>query len=424
MEEYFGLVKNASRLLARSSYEERRRAILNIYDTLNLNRDLIKKENDKDLDNAKKEDSALANRLLFSEEKIDSCLKGLLTIASLPDPIGKTREKREIDDNFILEKRTFPLGVIGMVFEARPDALVQIAALALMSGNGIILKGGKEAKYSNILLYNLIKEATSSLSFSQNWIYLLETREDVLKLLKAEEYVDLIIPRGSSSFVRFVMDNTRIPVMGHSEGLCTTYVDEEIENDGALRIVIDGKTNYPEACNSTETILVNKKIASHFLPLLSRAFEEKNVIVHCDEYSLPYFPYGILSNEEDYYKEYLRKECAIKVVSCVEEAVEHILKHGSGHTDAIVTNNKKNADFFIQNVDSADVFVNCSTRFADGFRFGLGAEVGISTSRLHARGPVGLDGLMTTKWILCGNGECVSDYSKNGSRTFKYKELV
>ena len=422
----FGEVRKASSLLAVSSLEERREALASISKLLEEEKDRIKAENDKDLENAEKEgiSSSILHRLVFSSDKLKSVEKGYRDLCSLSDPIGKIREKRELDPGFILEKKTFPIGVIGMIFEARPDALLQIAGLSLLSGNGLILKGGKEAANTNRILVDIIKKATASCSFSSSWILGIESREDVQVLLSADKYVDLLIPRGSNKFVRYCMDNTRIPVMGHSDGKCHTFVDKSADFDKAVKICLDAKIQYRAACNATETFLIHKSILPSFLPMLEEAFLKNGVKIHGDEESLKYLTSAIPMEKGDEDNEYLDKECNIMAVEDVKSAVDHINAHGSHHTDAIITENEDNASYFVSFTDSADVFVNCSTRFADGYRFGLGAEVGISTSKLHARGPVGLDGLMTTKWILRGNGETVGEYSGSNGKEFHHRELV
>lgn len=424
--ESFGFVRKSASVLAVSSDQERQKYLREIAKALNDNKTEIFSENQKDMEQAKQAGipDAILHRLLFSEEKLASVTSGLEELAELKDPIGKTKEKRELDPGFILEKRTFPIGVIGMIFEARPDALVQIAGLALRSGNGIILKGGKEAGYTNRALVKLIQKTTEGSSFGSNWILGIESHEDVDCLLKAEGYVDLLIPRGSNAFVRHVMDNTRIPVMGHADGICATFVDESADQEKAIGICVDAKIQYPAACNATETVLVHSSIAQSFLPKLNDALTDSNVRIHADSRSIRYMKDAVPATEADFHTEYLALECAVKTVDSVQEAVDHIQSHGSHHTDAIITQNADNAKYFTAYVDSADVFVNCSTRFADGFRFGLGAEVGISTSKLHARGPVGLDGLMTTKWILTGDGQTVAEYSGKNGKPFHHKELI
>lgn len=426
LTESFIKVRSAASLLSTTSDNERKLALQRMADAILASKTEIFAENAKDLEAAKANgiSEAVLHRLVFSEDKLSSVTKGIHELCQLQNPIGKVREKRELDPGFVLEKRTFPIGVIGMIFEARPDALVQIASLALRSGNGIILKGGKEAALTNRKLVEVIQKATADSSFGKDWILGIESHEDVDAMLKAEGYVDLLIPRGSNAFVRYVMDNTRIPVIGHADGLCTTYVDEYADQDKIIPVCVDAKIQYPAACNATETFLVHEKIARDFLPKLDKALSDKGVKIHADKAIIGLMPHAVEATDKDFYTEYLALECAVKTVSSVQEAVEHIQSHGSHHTDAIMTQNKANADYFVAKVDSADVFVNCSTRFADGFRFGLGAEVGIATSKLHARGPVGLDGLMTTKWILNGNGETVAEYSGANGKPFHHKELM
>lgn len=424
--ERFRVVKGVASLLSNSSDKERKDALLSISDGLKAKKDVIFHANSLDLDIAKKSEvsSSILQRLVFSEEKLLSVTMGLEDLIKQKDPIGRVREKRELDSNFVLEKRTFPIGVIGMIFESRPDALIQIAGLALRSGNCVILKGGKEATNTNKTLVEVIQDATRGYSFGSDWILGIQSHEDVDCLLKADKFVDLLIPRGSNAFVRFVMENTRIPVIGHADGICSTFVDESADLDMAIKVCVDAKAQYPAACNTTETFLVHRKIANVFLPKLAKALADANVVVHADEIALPLMAGSVPATEKDFDTEFLALECAVKVVESVREAVLHIEKHGSHHTDAILTSSKENAEYFVNTVDSADVFVNCSTRFADGYRFGLGAEVGISTSKFHARGPVGLEGLMTTKWILRGNGETVSEYSGLGGKSFHHKELM
>lgn len=418
-------VKNASTLLSISTLEERNRALESIYRALNKHKDEIFLANSEDVSASQKEGikSSLLSRLHLTESKLESALDGIIEVSKLPDPTNKILEKRELDSSLILEKRTFPIGVIALIFEARPDALIQIVSLALKSGNGIILKGGKEAIKTNLKLVEIIKEAVKDYSFGSAWILYLEKREEVPLLFNANGLVDLIIPRGSNEFVKYVMSSTTIPVLGHADGICMTYVDKDADIEKALKICFDAKTQYPAACNATETILVHASILKEFLPRLNEAFREKKVIVHADERALVFFPEGVKATKEDWDKEYLALECAIKTVDSIGEAINHIAEHGSHHTDAIITENEVSAKEFIQSVDSADVFVNCSTRFADGYRFGLGAEVGISTSKLHARGPVGLMGLVTTRYILSGHGDIVEPYAK-GEKTFSHKELL
>ena len=418
------LEKGAAKL-GMASCDARNASLEAIARAIDGNRKLIHEENAKDIARAGEDgvSPALLHRLEFSDEKIDSVIKGLHELVSLPDPVGRVKEKRELDPGFVLEKVTFPIGVIAMIFEARPDALVQIAGLSMKSGNAVVLKGGKEATLTNRVLVSIIREASLPIVGTE-WILGIESHEDVNAILSLDKYIDLIIPRGSNSFVRFVMEHTRIPVLGHADGICSVYVDSHADLDKALRICVDSKVQYPAACNAAETFLVNSAVADSFLPRLSAAFAEYGVKVHADARSIGYFPSAVPASEDDFCREFLSLECAVKIVDSIDEAIEHIQEHGSHHTDSIVTESEESRKTFFTSVDSADVFCNCSTRFADGFRFGLGAEVGISTSKIHARGPVGLDGLMTTKWLLSGNGETVAEYSGRNGKSFHHKELM
>jgi glutamate-5-semialdehyde dehydrogenase len=409
--------------LSSSSLSVRNEALTLIKNGLVRDKEMIFEANGKDLQAAKESNlpSAIASRLKFDEKKLEASLLGLDMVISQSDPIGDVLEKRLLDDDLILEKVSFPLGVIAMIFESRPDALIQIVSLALKSGNGIILKGGKEANYTNRALIESINKSLEDSVLKSFWVILIESHSDVDTLLTMDGYIDLIIPRGSNAFVSYVMNNSKIPVMGHSDGLCSIYVDESADLEKAAVVCYDSKTQYPSACNAVETILINKNVYKEFLPLLKTELDKKDVIIHGDELVCEVID-CIKATDEDFDTEYLNYEVAIKVVDDVDEAINHIAIHGSHHTDAILTKNEANILKFFNSVDSADVFSNCSTRFADGYRFGLGAEVGISTSKLHARGPVGVKGLMSTKYLLKGNNQIVEDYSSN-KKSFKHKEL-
>lgn len=386
----------------------------------------IKEANDEDLLRAKESNLALPlqYRLKLDEDKLKDTLQGVVQLSTLKNPLGKVVEKRLLDDDLVLQRVTFPLGVIGMIFESRPDALLQIASLCLKSGNGIILKGGKEAVNTNRVLVKLMKEALNdTLPMKGDWIILLETHGDVDAILKMEKDIDLLIPRGSNAFVRHVMNNTHIPVLGHADGICSMYIDNEADINKALAVAVDSKVQYVAVCNALETLLVHKDIAKVFLPLYKSLVDKHNVKIHGDEETRKYID-CIPSTEEDYHTEYLDYEMAIKVVGSIDEAIEHISNHSSGHTDAIVTENEEKKQRFFLEVDSADVFANCSTRFSDGFRYGLGAEVGVSTSKIHARGPVGIEGLTTTKWILNGDGQIVATYSGKKAKPYKHEDLI
>ena len=402
------------------SDEERTNMLLIMAKALKDNKDKIISANNKDLERAKGEGTSesLLHRLELNEKKLSAAIESVLSVASLPSPLGKVKERRLLDEGLILEKVTFPLGVIGMIFEARPDALIQIISLSLKSGNGIVLKGGKEASESNRELFNIISEALNGAP----WALLLESHEDVERMLKAEGDIDLLIPRGSNQFVRYVMEHTHIPVMGHADGICSVYIDSKADLDKALFVAVDSKVQYPAACNAAETILVHESIATSFLPRYKALLDKYHCTIYGDAKCRTIIDVP-LATEADFHKEFLALKVAIKVVSSLDEAIEHIAQHSSHHTDAIVTEDIKAKERFFSEVDSADVFCNASTRFADGFRFGLGAEVGISTSKLHARGPVGLEGLTTTKWELSGTGNTVAPYVL-GERHFIHKELL
>ncbi len=366
--------------------------------------------------------SPLLKRLKFDERKIVSVCEGIESLIKLPDPVGKTIHARELDKGLELYQVTCPIGVIGMIFESRPDALVQIATLCLKSGNGVILKGGSEAAETNKVLTDIIHTASVDAGLPEGWISLAETREDVMEMLELEDSIDLLIPRGSNSFVKYIMKNTSIPVLGHADGICHLYVDRNADIPMAVDLTDDSKTQYVAVCNAVETLLVDSGIAGDFLPALKMRMDEKHVELRGCSRTKEIIDVKD-AVEEDWSTEYLDYILSIKVVDSLDEAISHINTYGSGHTDGIVTSDKGKAFTFMDLVDSADVFWNASTRFADGFRFGLGAEVGISTNKIHARGPVGLEGLVIYKWRLMGNGQKVSDYSGDNSRSFTHKEL-
>lgn len=416
-------VKEASLRLAALDSGSKNQALKNIAKALNDRKQEIFSANDKDLSRSQKENLAapLLKRLKFDEAKISDVISGIESLIKLKDPIGEALLSTELDKGLELYKITCPIGVIGIIFESRPDALVQISTLCLKSGNGVLLKGGSEAQETNRILADIITEATIQENFPPNWLALLETREDVNNMLKLDGYVDLIIPRGSNEFVKYIMDNSRIPVMGHSDGICHCYVDNTADISMAVRVVADSKTQYAAVCNAAETLLVHEGIADKFLPSLENKLAQKGVeLVGCEK-TCKIIPIGT-ATEKDWETEYLDYKLSIKIVKDMDEAIAHINKYGSGHTDAIITDDKDKASKFMSLVDSGNVFWNCSTRFSDGFRYGFGAEVGISTSKLHARGPVGLDGLLIYKYKLIGNGHIVEEYA-NKVKTFSHKKI-
>ena len=425
-ETEFRNVRSAAVKLASLSDEERSAMLLKMAAAFENNKERIFRANREDIEKAEKEgiSDALLHRLVLDEPKLVSSIEGVKSVAAQKCPVHEIKEKRLLDEGLVLEKVTFPLGVIGMVFEARPDALIQIVSLAIKSANGIILKGGKEASSTNSTLYEIIRESLDGAGF----MMLLSSHSDVDAMLKMEGYIDLIIPRGSNKFVRYCMDNTHIPVMGHADGICSVYVDSFADIGTAANVCTDSKVQYPAACNAAETILVHKDVAEQFIPLFASSLEQYGVTIHADERSLPFLKdYGgkvVKACEDDFHTEFLSLELAMKVVDSIDEAISHIAEHSSHHTDAIITSDESNRERFFNEIDSADVFCNCSTRFADGYRFGLGAEVGISTGKLHARGPVGLEGLTTTKWLLSGSGQIVRSYTGKDARHFIHKDLL
>jgi glutamate-5-semialdehyde dehydrogenase len=370
-------------------------------------------------------------RLVFDEKKLEGAVDGIKGLIELPDPIGKVLLERELDSDLLLKQISCPIGVIGVIFESRPDALVQIAALCLKSGNCAILKGGSEAKNTNRILANIIHETGTAHGLPEGFLTLLELRSEIDELLKCHEYIDLIIPRGSNEFVRYIMDNSAIPVMGHSDGICHVYIDEAADLDKAVKIAVDSKTQYVAACNTAETLLVHEAVAGKLIPALQQALQKKDVTIHATKDVREIINsagaqaqnvHEDAADEKNFGTEYLDYIVNIKIVKNIEEAIDHINTFGSHHTDSIVTENAEAAETFMNSVDSAGVYQNASTRFADGFRYGFGAEVGISTGKLHARGPVGLEGLVTYKYKLYGHGNIVDDYAE-GRRSFHFKNV-
>lgn len=424
MTETARLARQASIKLAAAGGQIKNAALRQIAEALKGRAEEIIAANRRDLKQAENDglSSPLLKRLKFDADKIADVCSGLDSLIDIDEPVGQTLHAIQLDDGLELYKVSCPIGVVGVIFESRPDALVQISSLCLKSGNAVLLKGGSEAAATNRILADIISAATEKAGIPAGWLGLLETRQDVTEMLKLDEYIDLIVPRGSNEFVRYIMDNTRISVMGHADGICHVYVDAQADIDMAVNIAVDSKCQYPAVCNAAETLLVDEAIAKKFLPKVKDALSERQVeirgckktadIIECKP-----------ASEEDWRTEYLDYTLSVKVVSGIDEAIEHINTYGSGHTDAIVTQNKAKAARFASLVDSGDVFVNCSTRFSDGFRYGLGAEVGISTNKIHARGPVGLEGLLIYKWHLIGNGHIVADYAGSGAKKFTHKKI-
>ncbi len=409
--------------MAGLSKEIKNNALARIAEALQSNSDKIIAANAGDLKRSEEEKLAapLLKRLKFDEKKIDDVIEGIQSLIKLEEPVGRTLLSTMLDEGLELYRVTCPIGVIGIIFESRPDALVQISTLCLKSGNSVLLKGGREAKETNRVLAEIIEEASVEAGLPKGWITLLESRDDVNEMLKMDEYIDLLIPRGSNEFVRYIMENSKIPVMGHADGICHVYVDKDAGIEMATAITVDSKTQYVAVCNAAETLLVHEAVAGKFLPGLKAELDRKNVEIFGDE-GVRELIQAKPATEADWSTEYLDYTLSIKLVSSAEEAIDHINAYGSGHTDSIVTANKATALKFMNLVDSGNVFWNASTRFSDGFKYGFGAEVGISTSKLHARGPVGLEGLVSYKYMLIGNGQVVEDYATN-KKSFKHVKL-
>lgn len=424
IQEQAALMKLDSPKMAATTIEDRNAALKAVITALLSNKEAILAANKKDLDEAEKShvDVPVLKRLKFNEDKLNDVIRGIEDLISLPDPLGSVQMKRELDSDLLLIRESCPIGVIGVIFEARPDAMIQISTLCIKSGNCAILKGGSETLYTNREIFQTIHQAVIDSGLPKNCIFQAEARSEISELLSCHDSVDLLIPRGSNSFVQYIMNHTKIPVMGHADGICHIYADKDLDVEKAVKIIIDSKTQYTAVCNAAETLLVHKDAAEALLPVLSKAFREKNVevrgtdavqqIISCNN-----------ATEEDFKTEYLDCIISVKIVDDLEEAIVHINRYGSHHTDCIITENTATAEKFMQYVDSAGVYQNCSTRFADGYRYGFGAEVGISTGKLHARGPVGLEGLCTYKYKLFGNGNIVADYAE-GRKSFHFKDLI
>ena len=415
-DKFIEIAKNAkyaSKKIASLSADIRNAALLNIAENLRSNSDKIFDANKKDLEEAKilvekgELKQSVYNRLKLDENMMRDMIQGIIDISNLEDPVGKTLLKRELDEGLILTKISCPIGVLGIIFEARPDVISQISALAIKSSNAVILKGGKESIHTNTEIMQVIQEALAKTEgFPKNVLTQVFSRDDVKYMLSQDKYIDLIIPRGGNSLVKFIKENTKIPVLGHADGICHIFVDESADLEKAKRVVVDAKTQYPSACNTVETLLIHKDFGGkeELLQTLKDAGVE------------------LVFTPESWHIEYSDKILAVKEVGSLEEAIEHINEFSSGHTESIVTEDSENAKIFMNAVDSAGVYHNVSTRFADGFRYGFGAEVGISTNKTHARGPVGLEGLTIYKYNIEGNGDIVKDYA-DGIKIFSHKDL-
>ncbi|TYT63035.1 glutamate-5-semialdehyde dehydrogenase [Natrialba swarupiae] len=412
--------------LAKYSDDRRSEALHAIADAIDESHDEILEANEVDVREGEKlleageYSQALVDRLKLSPAKLESITEMVRSVAGQDDPLGRTRTARKLDDGLELYEQTVPIGVVGTIFESRPDALVQIAALSLKSGNAAILKGGSEASESNRVLYEIIREATADAP--DGWAQLIEARADVDTILKMDDAIDLVMPRGSSQFVSYIQDNTSIPVLGHTEGVCHVYVDSEADLGMAEEIAYDAKVQYPAVCNAVETMLVHEDVAEEFLPAIAERYAEADVEVRGDEATRSIVDVGA-ATDEDWSTEYGDLILSVRVVDSLETALEHVTTYGSKHTESIVTDDADRAGTFMRSLDSASVFHNASTRFSDGYRFGLGAEVGISTGKIHARGPVGLEGLTTYQYYLQGDGHCVGTYAGADGTEYRHEDF-
>ncbi|WP_406660830.1 glutamate-5-semialdehyde dehydrogenase [Methanolobus sp. ZRKC3] len=428
--------KKASIVLASVDTDTKNAALEAMAKALDENRHVILEANRKDIEAAEKLkrkgelSQALVDRLKVNDGKISGMIDGIHDVVKLIDPVGETLHTLELDEGLELYKVSCPIGLIGVIFEARPDVVPQVMALCLKSGNSTTFKGGSEALNSNRAIFDLLVEAAESVEGIPSGAFqLMETREEVNDILELDAYIDLLIPRGSNDFVKYIQNNTRIPVLGHSDGICHVYVDDDADLTKAYDVTFDSKVQYPAVCNAMETLLVNEKVAEKFLPKMAQMFSEAEVEMRCDEGSyaileqIDFLKSVVRATEEDWMTEYNDLIVSIKMVGSMEEAIEHINTYGSHHTDVIITENKAKRKTFTGLVDSSSVMINASSRFADGFRYGKGAEVGISTNKIHARGPVGMEGLMIYKYILMGNGDKVADYAGDDARKFTHKVM-
>ncbi|WP_440952558.1 glutamate-5-semialdehyde dehydrogenase [Methanococcoides sp. FTZ1] len=427
--------KMASITLASVDTRTKDRALEAMANALDENRDRILEANKADLEEAEKMmaegklSQALVDRLKVNNSKIDGMISGIRDVIKLEDPSGKTLKTLELDTGLDLYQVSCPIGLIGVIFESRPDVVPQIMSLCLKSGNATIFKGGSEALNSNRTIFDILVTAMENTEgLPKGAFQLMETREEVMDLLAQDDYIDLLIPRGSNEFVKFIQDNTKISVLGHADGICHVYVDNKANLHKAYDVCFDSKVQYPAVCNAMETLLINREIAEDFMPEMIKRYEEAGVELRFDEDSYAIAEKLGLKNikkatDEDWKTEYNELILSVKVVDSIEEAIDHINSYGSHHTDAIITEDEAKRKQFIELVDSSSVMVNASTRFADGFRYGKGAEVGISTNKIHARGPVGMEGLVIYKYVLLGNGDKVADYAGDDPKPFTHRLL-
>ncbi|KAG0689378.1 hypothetical protein C6P40_005112 [Pichia californica] len=436
-EEIAKNAHKASTILKTLTDKQRSDALYKIRDGLLLSKDKILLANKIDMENAISNNlsNSLIKRLDLSiNNKFDSMCNGIIDVAKLDDPINNCTLATELDDNLNLYRLTCPVGVLLIIFESRPEVIANITALAIKSGNAAILKGGKESlntfKEMSLIINEILINKTD---IPINSIQLINTRDEVSNLLNQDKFIDLVIPRGSNELVKNIKNNTKIPVLGHADGICSIYLDKDLDINKAIKIIIDSKTNYPAGCNAVETLLIDSNLSKENETKILKSLLNSKINLHIDSNLLNkidkslidnYSNQIILANDEDFNKEFLSLDIAIKNVNNVQDAILHINEHSSKHTESIITENEETANIFLKGIDSSGVYWNCSTRFADGFRYGFGTEVGISTNKIHSRGPVGLEGLVCYYYQLRGNGQVVGDYlGGGGTRVFKHKQL-
>ena len=416
-------IRSASIKISQTENQHRIKALNLMADYLERNSKEILEANNQDYLSAEKKgiSRALLSRLKLSKDKLNEGIEGVRKVSDLSDPVDQIQIKKELSKGLILIRKTVPIGVLGVIFESRPDAVMQISSLAIRSGNGVMLKGGSEANLTNIAIVSALQEGLQKSGLDKNAICLLTSRKDSMGMLNLDKYLNLIIPRGSNELVKFIQENTKIPVLGHADGICHLFIDNDVNIDMALSVALDSKIQYPAACNAIETLLIHKDIAKVFLNRAIPLFKSNDVKLIGDNKSIE-LGVEFEASFEDWKTEYLDLVLSIKIVKDLDEAIAHVQKFSSKHTDGIITENLSRANKFMNEVDSAGVFHNCSTRFADGFRYGFGAEVGISTQTLPPRGPVGLEGLVTYKYFLKGEGNIVDDLA-TGKAVYTHKDL-
>lgn len=401
--------KSASVVLARLSTNEKNQALNNAADILNKNIDLILNENKKDLDNAISAGikGAFIDRLTLSKKRIEDMVDGLRNVASLNDPLGEFVSMKTLDNGLTIGQKRVPMGVIGIIFEARPNVTADAFGLCLKAGSATILRGGKEAIYSNTVIVQLFQQSLKQNGLPCEIVQIVEdtSHDTAREMMRLNKYIDVLIPRGGAGLIQTVVQNSTVPVIETGIGNCHIFVDESANQENAVDIIINAKTQRPGVCNACESIMVHESIAKEFMPKVCKALHDKHVEIRGDEEVVKLVEYAVPAEEEDWGKEFVDLILSAKVVKNIEEAIGHIRKYGTKHSEAIITENYTNSQRFLNEVDAAAVYVNASTRFTDGAEFGFGAEIGISTQKLHARGPMGLKELTTTKYIIYGNGE-------------------